>query len=78
MNRQTGIHVFWVQDSGGLTSCHRNGSNLTMKESYVGHIIMRSGSWHAVYSDGTEEGPMQSMKHARHAVQNFVDGYVLL
>lgn len=34
------IKITWMVDSGGVESVHMNGPNLTMRESYLGAILV--------------------------------------
>ena len=70
------IKITWMVDSGGVESVHRNGPNLTMRESYLGAILVTTHEpgW-CVYTGGElggepEEvlGPFHSYTRARIAL----------
>lgn len=71
------IPVFWVQDSGGVNTCHRNGPSMKLTESYVGKIIwLKNGpegpAWYSQLLGSDELTKHENYNSARLRVENSV------
>lgn len=63
--------VIWVSDSSGNLSCHVNGPDLTLKESYIGRIFQNAeGAWMSEFKDGPKRGPFNGYLQAKMDVEN--------
>ena len=63
------IDLYWVPDSYGVHTCHRNIPNATFNESLIGTLIIRDGIWHPVLKDKTVLGEYKSPMRARAALE---------
>jgi len=64
--------IQWIQDSGGVTTCHKNDGNLDFKQSLLGTLDYREDGWHVVLPDGKDlckEG-LPSLYRAKHCLEN--------
>ncbi len=65
--------VTWMQDGGGVNSCHINGVSLSFLDSLIGRVVMTGvddEAWHVVLKDGTDLGGFSSMTRARVALES--------
>lgn len=69
--------VYWVQDSGGEVTCHINDGALDFKQSLIGTLEYRLGSWHVILKDGKDLAPEEgfnSLSRARTCMETHYCG----
>jgi hypothetical protein len=49
--------VYWVQDSGGVNTCHVNDGTLNFVQSLIGTLEQRGTNWHVILKDGNDIAP---------------------
>lgn len=64
--------LFWIQDSGGLDTCHINNGD-TFIASLIGTLHSRNNSWYIILKDGTDITPKEGCANyarARHLMED--------
>lgn len=66
--------VYWVDDSGGVSTCHKNDGSLNHKQSLIATLNYRASRWHVVLANGTELDPngFESLFGARRTLEKHV------
>jgi hypothetical protein len=84
LERSDHMHVYWLSDSGGKITCHRNGPGMDYEESRLATLRTSLGSDDVFYvlkqpdgTDGEPVGPFPTVQRAKDAVQTAVGGRLL-
>lgn len=65
--------VQWIQDSGGVTTCHINTDTLNFQDSLIGRLSYVDSVWSVILADGTvisPKGGCGSLAQARALLEN--------
>lgn len=70
MSEEKAGDVQWIQDSGGVTSCHVNDGKFNFEDSLIGRLDYRTDGWHVILKDKTDLAPngLPSLSAAREAM----------
>ena len=66
--------VYWVQDGGGVSSCHVNDGALNFKQSLIATLVWRNAAWRVILADDTDISPEEgydSLYKARNATEAY-------
>lgn len=66
--------LFWVQDSGGVNTCHVNGVNLSFNDSLIGRLASTGkgdDTWHVILKDNTDLGGFPTVGRAMKAMEEY-------
>lgn len=63
--------VQWIQDSAGVSTCHKNDGSLNFKQSLIGTLDYRKDGWHIILKDGKDIAPegLDSLSKARRRLE---------